>query len=109
MTIDKYNLANLFLQFKDKNGKTVFNVNDTLTFDFSDTASSIFINHVVGEKDTYQTISYRYYGTTRLWWIIAKINNVEDATIRPEAATIIKVLNPQHINFVSANLQNAEN
>lgn len=105
IVLGPYNLANIFSQFKDKNGNYVFNINDSISIDLTDTSSTLYYDHIVAAKDTYHTISYRYYGTTRLWWLIAKMNNVTDATKLPEKSTVLKVLNPAYINIVLSSIK----
>lgn len=106
VSLDTYNFAKIFTQFKDKNGNYVFNLNDTISVILGDANSDLYISHLVSAKDTYQTISYKYYGTTRLWWLIAKLNNIEDATVLPAHTTIVKVLNPSLLNTVLSSLTN---
>ena len=95
-----YDMANLFLKFRDKNANMVYNVNDTISIEFTDTASSLYEVYVVKDFDTYQTISYKLYGTTRLWWTIAKVNGVKDATRLPRKGTVIKVISRGFISQV---------
>lgn len=95
-----YDLANLFLKFRDKNGNIVYNLNDTIEIEFADASSSLYDVYVVKESDTYQTISYKLYGTTRLWWAIAKINDVYDATKLPSKGDVIKTISKSFIGQV---------
>lgn len=95
-----YDLANLFLKFRDKNGNIVYNLNDTIEIEFADTSSSLYDVYVVKESDTYQTISYKLYGTTRLWWAIAKLNKVYDATKLPSKGDVIKTISKSFIGQV---------
>lgn len=102
--LNRYNLANILIQFIDKSGNLVFNNNDSITIDLTDNGSNLYYNHVVSLADTYQTISHRYYGTTRLWWLIAKMNGVMDATILPKPGTVIKVLNENFLELIVSNI-----
>lgn len=104
IALNQYNMAKIFTQFKDKNGNYVFNINDTVTIDLTDTSTNLYRTYIITSKDTYQTISYKMYGTTRLWWVLAKLNNVTDATILPTPGDTIIVLNPSMINLISSNL-----
>lgn len=106
MGYSKYDMANILLEFTDSNGNTVYNNNDSITLNLLDTNTSSYINHVVAETDTYQTISYRYYGTTRLWWLVAKFNDVQDATDRPKRGTVLKILTPNLVTTVLSNIAN---
>lgn len=106
--LNRNNLANILIQFTDKNGIMVFNNNDTISIDLTDTGSTLCTDYIVCEKDTYQTISYKFYGTVQLWWLVAKMNNVKDATVLPRLGTIIKVLNPEFLGNILNNIASAE-
>lgn len=106
--LNRNNLANILIQFTDKNGNLVFNNNDTISIDLADTGSTLFQNYIVCEKDTYQTISYYFYGTVQLWWLIAKMNNVTDATSLPKLGTTIRILSPEFLNTVLNSVAIAE-
>ena len=98
--LNKYNLANLLMQFIDKNGNMVFNNNDSISLDLTDISTNLYESYIVNESDTYHLISFKYYGTTRLWWLIAKINGVQDATEFPEPGEILTVLAPGLIGTI---------
>lgn len=37
--------------------------------------------HIFDSGDDLELISYKYYGTTKFWWVIAKANNIVDPFI----------------------------
>lgn len=106
--LNRNNLANILIQFTDKNGMLVFNNNDTISIDLTDTGSTLCVDYIVCEKDTYQTISYKFYGTTQLWWLIAKMNNVSDATELPKLGTVIRVISDEFLGYILNNMATAE-
>lgn len=106
--LNRNNLANILIQFVDKNGHLVFNNNDTIILDLSDNGSTLFQIYTVCAKDTYQTISYKFYGTVQLWWLIAKMNGITDATILPKVGTNIKILSSEFLNTVLNSVATAE-
>lgn len=101
-SIGKYDMANLFIQFLDKNDNQVYNINDSVALNFLDPSDSLVSIYAVGDKDTFQTIAYKFYGTTRLWWLVARLNNVKDAFERPKSGTYLKILNPSLISIISS-------
>lgn len=101
-SIGKYDMANLFIQFLDKNNNYVYNINDSVALNFLDPSDSLVSIYAVGDKDTFQTIAYKFYGTTRLWWLVARLNNVSDAFERPKSGTYLKILNPSLISVISS-------
>lgn len=101
-SLGKYDMANLFIQFVDKNHNKVYNINDSVTLNFLDPSDSLVSIYLVGDKDTFQTISYKFYGTTRLWWLIARLNGVEDAFSRPKSGSYLKILNSSLLSIISS-------
>jgi len=62
--------------------------------------SKIYPNIPLRDDDTYivtqtgdrlDTISYKYYGTSSYWWIVASANNIHDATFGLEDGTILRI------------------
>lgn len=104
LVLGQYDMANLFIQFLDKNNNVVYNINDSVALNFLDPSDNLVSIYLVGDKDTFQTIAYKFYGTTRLWWLIARLNNVEDAFIRPKSGSYLKILNPSLITTITSQL-----
>jgi hypothetical protein len=66
-------LENMLSLFIDNRGRLMFNLNETLYIDASESSLSTFIcDHPMH----WTTLSYRIYGTTRLAWLLCKVNNV---------------------------------
>ncbi len=104
LVLGQYDMANLFIQFLDKNNNVVYNINDSVALNFLDPSDNLVSIYLVGDKDTFQTIAYKFYGTTRLWWLIARLNNVEDAFVRPKSGSYLKILNPSLITTIASQL-----
>lgn len=107
ISLKNSDLANLFQIFKDNNGNYVFNLNDTVNINIANTADNYYILHTVNKKESYQTISYMYYNTTRYWWIITKFNNISNVIDLPTQGTILKILNIDVVKFIIQQINNA--
>lgn len=105
-SLAKTNMANIFSIVKDKNNNYVFNINDTLNIQPTDTSTNYYIIHYVHNKESYQSISFYYYGTTRLWWIITKFNNIQNVIDLPKPGTALKILKPEMKDFILNSMQN---
>lgn len=66
-------LENFFNIYKDKHGNLFFNLNNTIVFD---TKTTTFPSQIINYDGYWPLISYKIYGTTRLAWILMKINNI---------------------------------
>jgi len=45
---------------------------------FCSVSSNDGLLHTLSDKDTLHSLSYKYYGTVQLWWLIAKANEILD-------------------------------
>jgi len=43
------------------------------------------------EEDRFDSIAYRYYGDSNLWWIIAKANEFSDGKLSPPSGKKIRI------------------
>lgn len=105
--ISNMNIANLFNVFDEPelgvNFKT-YSINRTVNFldldERSTKNSTVFSLYKVELQDTWMLISYKFYGTYELWWILAKVNNVIDPTLDIVVGTEIRILNDDIVNQV---------
>lgn len=106
-TITALNFANLFNVYDEpKLGITykTYSINRTLNFTDLDSTStennSLFTPYKVQSGDTWTTLSYKFYQTIELWWLIAKVNNIANPTIDPEIGSTIRILKADTINQI---------
>ena len=77
-------LDNFFNVYKDKHGNYVFNLNNSLYFDFNEQGMQ---KYTVTGTMHWPLISYKLYGTTRLAWLLMKLNHITtDKVFEPKKA-----------------------
>ena len=86
-------LENFFKVSVDKNNAYVFNLNETLVFDVDKSRLTAF---VCDQYMHWPLLSYKIYGTTRLAWLLMKINKVS-------ANDMFKIKNPGDIIYAISN------
>lgn len=89
--LSRENIANIFDVVIDKNNNYVYNLNDNLIIDLNDVSSNSFNVYVTRPKDTYHGIAHKFYGTRKLWWLIAKFNNIINVMDFPTPGTKLKI------------------
>ena len=106
-SISPLNFANLFNVYDDPElGSThkTYSINRTLNFSDLDNKSTdnnaLFTPHTVQSGDTWTTLSYKFYQTIELWWLVAKINNIADPTEDPTVGTQIRILKSDIVNQI---------
>ena len=91
---DFENILNIY---QDSKGNYFFNLNNSLYLNIANDALLSYTNDYVSH---WPLISYKIYGTTRLAWLLMKINNVEakDVFKYVEIGTKIKYLPKDQMN-----------
>lgn len=69
---------NFFNVHQDKDGNYFFNLNTTM---YVNAAPEVQLTHVCNCKMHWPLVSYKLYGTTRLAWMLMKLNNVKPADV----------------------------
>jgi hypothetical protein len=105
--VDMANLFHVYFDGKElENNSLTYNINRTLRFQNIDkTPPNYFEDYIVRRNDTWLLISYNTYGTTKLWWLLCKINNVTSPIDDPEVGSTVKLLNSQFIPDVLKELR----
>lgn len=93
-------MANMFQIVKDSNEIYLFNLNDTITINQTDISQGYFKVHQVQAKESYHSISYQYYNTPKLWWVITKFNNIDNVIDLPKIGTTLKILNQEYVSGI---------
>lgn len=107
--ISDKSLANLF-NIELRNGKYEFNSNKTVIINGSqDAIQELYFIHRFSMGDSWASISFKYYDTTDLWWIICKFNNVVNPNIIPAIGTIIMIPKKDLVDFILREITTSEN
>jgi len=99
-----YDYANIFTIFQDIDGYMYFDLLNNLVI--SGEIDPVLYDEIFyNENTTWYDLSFKYYGTTRLWWAILIANNV----INPfdiKTGTRIKILKKEVISEILSNINN---
>lgn len=84
------NFENVLGVFTDDDGYYFFNLLSTVTFPEDMDPETYGVYRVLPD-DFYTTISYKFYGTIKLWWIICAANQVLDPTSPPPIGVYLRI------------------
>jgi LysM repeat protein len=102
--ITKFDLANMFNIYNDpKLGPDYksYNLNRSIIITgINQLPATEISTYTVKSGDTLNLISYQLYGTIQLWWLIAKLNNINDATIVLRPGWVLYTLNSSVVNNI---------
>lgn len=102
---DRFDLTNFFTveEKTERNGSVVtfFNLNDGVSIDgIEELRPEQMTKYRCRSGDNLRFISYREYGSIHYWWLIAKINHIEDALEPLEGGRELLLLPKQHMNYI---------
>jgi hypothetical protein len=101
VTISRENFANLFTIGIDKDNYRQYLINRSMYFSNVDNYPPKLLKYyTIQAKDTWTLISYKFYGTIELWWIVCKLNGIINPLEFPEAGTIIKILDQTYVTSI---------
>ena len=90
---------NIFNMYKDEGEFYTYNILKTVKFP-REMDSEFFSYHQVAGKNTWCRLSFEYYGTIHLWWLICLTNKIMNPVVFPEPGTVLKILHPIYVSEV---------
>ena len=100
--LDKYDFANLF-NVVNKGEQSYFNLCKNVYFDNIDSMSSNSVyDYIILEDDSWTNISYKFYNTYKLWWLICKMNNVKNPFYELIPGKEIKIPSKEMVDAILA-------
>ena len=98
------NMANIFFVYDDNElgvNTKIYNINRTLNLlGLDNISNTLFKEYVVKDNDTWHLISYNHYGVVDLWWLVCKMNNINNPLDDPEVGAKLKILKNDLINEI---------
>lgn len=101
--ISGYRYENFFNVYTDDDGFRFYNLLCNVNL-FPSTNSNAEDNYTTQYNDTWALISYKYYNTMDLWWLVCAYNKIDNPVKRPSSGTILKLLKPNYVSAVISNL-----
>lgn len=103
-----YRYENFLNIYRDDEQNKFYNLLRSINI-FPANDTSVEDEYLVSVNDTWILISYKYYGTIFLWWLVCEYNRIEDPTKIPEPGTKIKLLKRNFVSSVISNLERQAN
>lgn len=104
--LDRFDFANLFYVV-EKNENSYFNINKTIEFvNLENTSSNFYTIYEVSATDSWASISFVFYKTYKLWWIICKFNNIKNPFTELTPGKLIKIPNKDLVDSILTTIGN---
>jgi hypothetical protein len=104
-TLPEVRYENIFRMYATEQHQYYYNLLKGLYIDGEVDTTKIFYMPVK-EFLPWSTISYNAYGTIELWWLIALINNIDNPIKTPAIGTVLKVVRPEYLPQILAEIKN---
>jgi hypothetical protein len=91
-----YRYENFFNIYQDKDQTKFYNLLRSINI-FPAQDSSVEDIYYVEPNDTWINISYKYYNTVYLWWLVCEYNRITNPLEMPELGTKLKLLKSQYV------------
>lgn len=101
--VSGYRYENFFNIYTDNNGFKFYNLLCSINL-FPSLNSNAEDDYIVKNNDTWPLISYKYYNTMDLWWLVCAYNQIENPLISPKFGNVIKLLKNNYVSTVISNL-----
>lgn len=102
--ISPYRYENFFNIYVDDNNEYYYNILRSINI-ISSNNSNVEDEYVIKPQDTWYLISYKYYNTGDLWWLVCAYNQISNASIMPSVGTRIKLLKGDYLATVLTELK----
>lgn len=100
--LDNYDYANLF-NVINKGEKSYFNLCKNIYFDNTQYLTSNDVeSYIIVDDDSWSSISYKFYRTYKLWWLICKFNNVTNPFYELTPGKEIKIPSKEMVDSILA-------
>ncbi len=100
--LDNYDYANLF-NVINKGEKSYFNLCKNIYFDNTQYLTSNDVEfYTIIDDDSWSSISYKFYRTYKLWWLICKFNNITNPFYELTPGKEIKIPSKEMVDSILA-------
>jgi len=101
--VSLYRYENFLNVYKDDNGFYFYNLLRSINL-FPADNSEVEDVYNTTFNDTWHLISYKYYNTMELWWLVCAYNQIENPVKMPTPGTQIKLLKSSYVGTVISEL-----
>ena len=93
--LNEYAYERIFKVYKDDN-HYAYNILRTIHIP-EKLDDAVFYYTRVNGRVSWTNLSFDFYGSIKLWWLICIVNGILNPVILPKPGTVIKVIKPEYI------------
>ena len=100
-----FNLENIFNVYKDNDGSYFYNILNSIHLP-DDLHPNVYYEYVVENSNlSWTNLSYKLYGTIRLWWVICLANKIDNPIKFPSAGQVLKIIRTEYVREILMGLK----
>ena len=98
--LESYDFENIFkLCYDQKTSAYFYNILRTINIPVN-IQRDLYGTIVMPAEMPLTTLSYKTYGTIKLWWLICTVNSITNPVDYIPGGTILKIITPRHVPYV---------
>lgn len=101
--VSLYRYENFLNVYKDNDGFYFYNLLKNINL-FPAENSEVEDVYYTKYNDTWPLISYNYYNTMELWWLVCAYNQIQNPVKMPEPGTQLKLLKSTYVGAIISEL-----
>lgn len=107
--LNAYNYENLFNVYRDsENDPYYYNILNTIALPEELDPSIYYEYKVPGPSIAWTILSFKVYGTIKLWWIICLANKIINPIKFPEVGTTLKIIRPEYVREILSSIKESK-
>ena len=100
--ITNFNIES-YIPIIEKNSYPMFNLMTRIKIP-SNINPVYYVEYSPKQNESFQSISYKFYNTIKLWWLICATNNIFNATSGAIVQTRLKIIKPEFVQTILSEL-----
>jgi len=103
--LSEMKFENIFNMSRTDNGYYFYNIMKTVRFDPKELDSNYYFKFQVDRHMSWTSMSYRFYNTIDLWWIICVVNNIDNPVAFPTPGTTLKIIKKSQVSTIVSSIK----
>lgn len=106
--LSSYNMENIFRVYTNSDGKYFYNILRKINFGDSVDNRYFFTYYVESDYLAWTNISFKFYKTIQLWWLICIFNKIKNPTSFPKSGTELKIPTREAVQLILSDIQKSQ-
>lgn len=107
--LNAYNYENLFKVYRDSaDTPYYYNILNTIALPDDIDPAVYYEYQIPGPSVSWTNLSYKIYGTIKLWWVICLANGIINPIEFPENGAKLKIIRPEYVREILSSIKQSQ-